>query len=63
DFGAGYVQRALPLLPRQGAGVPWVMSMDYQQDVAILREGAVAAACGPEPEPCSGLEEGSFKDA
>ena len=45
DFGAGYVQRALPLLPRQGAGVPWVMSMDYQQDVAILREGAVDDPC------------------
>ncbi|HEX5311002.1 MAG TPA: NAD(P)/FAD-dependent oxidoreductase [Aquabacterium sp.] len=45
DFGAGYVQRALPHLPRQGAGAPWVMSMDYQQDVAILREGAVDDPC------------------
>ncbi|MFL9875784.1 flavin-containing monooxygenase [Paraburkholderia megapolitana] len=42
DFGAGYVQRALDKLPRQGPGAPWVMSMDYFQDVKLLRKGAVA---------------------
>lgn len=29
DFGAGYVQRALDSMPRQGPREPWVMSMDY----------------------------------
>lgn len=41
DFGAGYVQRFIHRLPRQGAGVPWVMSMDYFDDVEMLRHGEV----------------------
>ncbi|MGH6646616.1 flavin-containing monooxygenase [Aquabacterium sp.] len=41
DFGAGYVQRALQHLPRQGLGAPWLMSMDYQLDAKVLREGPV----------------------
>lgn len=41
DFGAGYVQRSLPFLPRQGSGYPWVMSMDYASDVKSLRKGPV----------------------
>ena len=45
DFGAGYVQRALHSVPRQGPGEPWVMSMDYFRDVKLLRRGRVAEKC------------------
>jgi monooxygenase len=41
DFGAGYVQRAMADLPRQGLGAPWLMSMNYYQDVKLLRKGPV----------------------
>ncbi len=38
DFGAGYVQRALDRLPRQGTEDPWTMSMSvYHDRKAILR--------------------------
>lgn len=45
DFGAGYVQRALASMPRQGSSEPWVMSMDYFRDVKLLRRGTVADKC------------------
>lgn len=45
DFGAGYVQRSIGALPRQGARAPWLMSMDYDADRKLLRDGDVA---GPE---------------
>ncbi|MNE96727.1 FAD-containing monooxygenase EthA [compost metagenome] len=45
DFGAGYVQRALDQVPRQGPGEPWVMSMDYFRDIKLLRRGKVADKC------------------
>ncbi len=41
DFGAGYVQRSLKTLPRQGKGYPWVMSMSYAADVRSLRNGPI----------------------
>lgn len=41
DFAAGYVQRAANLLPRQGAGQPWVTSMGYHNDVKLLRNDSV----------------------
>ncbi len=37
DFGAGYVQRALDTLPKQGPEAPWVMSMSYYTDRRLLR--------------------------
>lgn len=37
DFGAGYVQRALSTLPRQGEEAPWLMSMSYYADRKLLR--------------------------
>ncbi|MXP21804.1 SidA/IucD/PvdA family monooxygenase [Gordonia sp. HNM0687] len=37
DFGAGYVQRALDTLPKQGPEAPWVMSMSYYADRRLLR--------------------------
>ncbi|HEV7623890.1 MAG TPA: NAD(P)/FAD-dependent oxidoreductase, partial [Amnibacterium sp.] len=42
DFGAGYVQRALDRLPKQGPAVPWVTSTSYSDDVRLLRRGPVA---------------------
>ncbi|BDB41521.1 MULTISPECIES: flavin-containing monooxygenase [Mycobacterium] len=41
DFSAGYVQRAVDQLPRQGAGRPWLTSMSYHADVKLLRNDAV----------------------
>ena len=41
DFAAGYVQRAVDQLPRQGDRVPWLTSMDYQADVRLLRSADV----------------------
>ncbi|GIF13789.1 flavin-containing monooxygenase [Actinoplanes teichomyceticus] len=43
DFAAGYIQRAIDHLPRQGDRMPWLTSMDYRGDVTLLRTGAVAA--------------------
>jgi monooxygenase len=37
DFGAGYIQRAVDQLPRQGDRMPWLTSMNYQSDVRLLR--------------------------
>ncbi len=37
DFAAGYIQRAIDRLPRQGEQVPWLTSMDYHSDVKLLR--------------------------
>ncbi|WP_238013436.1 NAD(P)/FAD-dependent oxidoreductase [Dactylosporangium sp. AC04546] len=42
DFGAGYIQRAVDLLPRQGDRMPWRTSMNYQADVRLLRAAGVA---------------------
>ena len=41
DFGAGYVQRFIDKLPRQGSGAPWLMPQYYFTDVKMLRKGAV----------------------
>lgn len=45
DFSAGYVQRSLDQLPKQGPAAPWHLAMDYKEDVRHLRSGPVA---GPE---------------
>lgn len=43
DFDAGYVQRSIGQLPKQGpAGTPWLMSRDYYADRKLLRHGPVA---------------------
>ena len=38
DFAAGYVQRSIEELPRQGSEAPWVMSMSFYADRRLLRE-------------------------
>ena len=41
DFSSGYIQRALPELPRSGAHAPWRLSQDYIADRKLLRHGAL----------------------
>ncbi|MFF0200865.1 flavin-containing monooxygenase [Streptomyces sp. NPDC005017] len=41
DFGAGYVQRVVDQLPRQGDRMPWLTSMSYRDDVKLLRADSV----------------------
>jgi cation diffusion facilitator CzcD-associated flavoprotein CzcO len=37
DFGAGYVQRSIDQLPKQGPAAPWMMSRDFVTDSKLLR--------------------------
>lgn len=37
DFGAGYIQRVIDQLPRQGSRAPWLTSSNYMRDVKLLR--------------------------
>jgi monooxygenase len=41
DFGAGYIQRVMDTLPRQGDRPPWATSVDYRADVRVLRRKSV----------------------
>ncbi|UWX96680.1 alpha/beta fold hydrolase [Arthrobacter zhaoxinii] len=41
DFGAGYVQRSLDSLPRQGTQAPWLMTMNFLADRRDLQKGAL----------------------
>jgi monooxygenase len=41
NFGAGYIQRAIDHLPRQGNRAPWLTSMSYAGDVKLLRRRPV----------------------
>ncbi|MFC5055860.1 NAD(P)/FAD-dependent oxidoreductase [Saccharothrix xinjiangensis] len=41
DFAAGYVERAVDRLPRQGDRMPWLTSMSYHSDVKLLRSDGV----------------------
>ncbi|MFM9377801.1 flavin-containing monooxygenase [Gordonia sp. VNK21] len=41
DFGAGYVQRSIDSLPKQGTVKPWQMSMSVAADIRQLRHGSV----------------------
>ncbi len=42
DFSSGYVQRALPMLPKQGDRHPWRLYQNYLRDWLLLRAGRVA---------------------
>lgn len=37
DFAAGYVQRAVHTLPRQGTAAPWALKQNYLHDALALR--------------------------
>ncbi|MBC2667889.1 flavin-containing monooxygenase [Novosphingobium piscinae] len=41
DFGAGYVQRSIDSLPRQGNGYPWMMTFSYGGDVKMMKRSSV----------------------
>jgi len=41
DFTSGYVQRALPVLPKQGERRPWRLYQNYWLDLLTLRFGAI----------------------
>ena len=41
DFSSGYVQRGLPLLPKQGDRKPWRLDQNYLLDVITLRFKAI----------------------
>jgi monooxygenase len=41
DFAAGYIQRAVDQLPRQGDRMPWLTSVSYSSDVKLLRADSV----------------------
>jgi hypothetical protein len=39
DFSAGYIQRAVPLLPKQGDREPWTNPQRYAADRKVLLRG------------------------
>ncbi|MCZ2860395.1 flavin-containing monooxygenase [Blastococcus sp. VKM Ac-2987] len=39
DLAAGYVQRSLAGLPKQGGRAPWRLHQNYLRDVAVMRRG------------------------
>ena len=41
DFTSGYIQRALPNMPKQGSRAPWRLNQDYLLDLVSLRYGRV----------------------
>jgi len=41
DFSSGYVQRALAVLPKQGAKKPWKLNQNYPLDLLTLKFGKV----------------------
>ncbi len=41
DFNSGYVLRAMPTLPRQGAKAPWRLHQNYVKDLSLMRYGRV----------------------
>ena len=41
DFPGGYMNRVMPLLPRQGDRAPWLNTQDYRKDVKLLGKAPV----------------------
>lgn len=41
DFGAGYIQRSVNAMPRQGDRQPWILSSSYLTDLKMMRRGGV----------------------
>jgi monooxygenase len=40
-FTSGYVQRALPFLPKQGTRQPWIVPQNYVKDRFAMRFGRI----------------------
>ncbi len=41
DFGAGYLQRQISNLPRQGSKKPWILKQNYLFDLMNIRHGEI----------------------
>lgn len=41
DFTSGYIQRALPLMPKSAATLPWRLNQDYREDCRDFRRRPV----------------------
>ena len=42
DFSAGYMQRDMHLLPKQGDRAPWINTQNYFADIELIRNSPVA---------------------
>ena len=42
DFSSGYMQRMMPLLPRQGDREPWLNTQRYERDVDLITKADIA---------------------
>ncbi|MCB0965279.1 MAG: NAD(P)/FAD-dependent oxidoreductase [Ilumatobacter sp.] len=42
DFSAGYIQRMVPMLPKQGDREPWVALQNYKGDIGLIVESPIA---------------------
>ncbi len=41
EFSSGYIQRALPLMPKSAATLPWRLNQDYREDCRDFRDRPV----------------------
>jgi cyclohexanone monooxygenase len=41
DFDAGYIKRALDILPKQGSEKPWRVYQNYFMDMLTIRHGKI----------------------
>lgn len=41
DFSAGYMQRIMPMMPKQGDRAPWVNTQRFNQDVKLISKAPV----------------------
>ena len=42
DFSAGYIQRMVPMLPKQGDREPWVALQNYKGDIGLIVDSPIA---------------------
>jgi cation diffusion facilitator CzcD-associated flavoprotein CzcO len=42
DFSAGYMQRIMPAMPKQGDRAPWLNTQRYKQDVKLISKAPIA---------------------
>ena len=41
DFSAGYMQRIMPMMPKQGDRAPWINTQRYHQDLKLISKASV----------------------
>ena len=41
DFSAGYMQRIMPMMPKQGDRAPWINTQRYSEDVKLISKAPV----------------------